>query len=59
MEEIRHRVGIVTNAGGPGIMASDALEARGLEVATLDPETVKALRAFLPPEASTRNPVEF
>ena len=41
------RVAVITNAGGPGIMASDALEANGLEVATLDPATVSALRAFL------------
>ena len=54
-----HRVGIVTNAGGPGIMASDALEARGLEVATLEDSTIAALREFLPPEASTRNPVDM
>lgn len=54
-----HRVGIVTNAGGPGIMASDALEARGLEVATLEDATIQALKQFLPPEASTRNPVDM
>jgi len=53
------RVGIVTNAGGPGIMASDACEARGLEVVNLAPATVAALRAFLPAEASTRNPVDM
>jgi acyl-CoA synthetase (NDP forming) len=54
-----HRVGIVTNAGGPAIMASDACESRGLEVSTLADETVRALREFLPPEASTRNPVDM
>lgn len=54
-----NRVGIVTNAGGPGIMASDALEAHGLEVATLDEATIRALKEFLPPEASTRNPVDM
>jgi len=53
------RVGIVTNAGGPGIMASDACESRGLEVVTLADETVAALKAFLPAEASTRNPVDM
>src|SRR5436309_11638158 len=53
------RVGIVTNAGGPGIMASDACESHGLEVAGLDDATVRALAAFLPPEASTRNPVDM
>lgn len=53
------RVGIVTNAGGPGIMASDACESHGLEVATLSDATVTALRVFLPREASTRNPVDM
>jgi acetyl coenzyme A synthetase (ADP forming)-like protein len=53
------RVAIVTNAGGPGIMASDACESHGLEVVTLADETVAALRAFLPREASTRNPVDM
>lgn len=53
------RVGIVTNAGGPGIMASDACESHGLQIGALAVETVKALRAFLPREASTRNPVDM
>ena len=53
------RIGIVTNAGGPGIMASDACETHGLEVPALDPVTVHALETFLPPEASTRNPVDL
>jgi acetyl coenzyme A synthetase (ADP forming)-like protein len=54
-----HRVGIVTNAGGPGIMASDACETHGLEVPLLGDETVATLRSFLPAEASTRNPVDM
>jgi acyl-CoA synthetase (NDP forming) len=54
-----NRIGIVTNAGGPGIMATDACESHGLEVAALDAATIGALRAFLPPEASTRNPVDM
>ncbi len=54
-----HRVGIVTNAGGPGIMASDACETHGLEVPLLTDETVASLRSFLPVEASTRNPVDM
>ncbi len=53
------RVAIVTNAGGPGIMATDACESHGLEVVALSDETVAALRAFLPREASTRNPVDM
>lgn len=54
-----NRVAIVTNAGGPGIMASDACESHGLEVARLDDATADALRAFLPKEASVRNPVDM
>lgn len=53
------RVAILTNAGGPGIMAADACEAMGLTLPALEPKTVKALRAFLPVEASTRNPVDM
>lgn len=52
-------VAILTNAGGPGIMASDACESRGLRVPSLLPATEAALRAFLPPEASVRNPVDM
>jgi len=53
------RVAICTNAGGPAIMASDACETYGLELAPLAEATTKALRAFLPPEASVRNPVDM
>ena len=54
-----NRVGIVTNAGGPGIMASDACEGHGLAIPSLSEETVRSLRSFLPREASTRNPVDM
>jgi acetyl coenzyme A synthetase (ADP forming)-like protein len=53
------KVGIVSNAGGPAIMAADAAEAYGLEIPTLGAETQAALRAFLPAEASTQNPVDM
>jgi len=53
------RVAIVTNAGGPAIMAADACESHGLEVPPLADATVSALREFLPPEASTKNPVDM
>jgi acetate---CoA ligase (ADP-forming) len=56
---VGHRVAIVTNAGGPGIMASDACESHGLEVVSLSDDTVAALKSFLPREASTRNPVDM
>ena len=48
------RVAILTNAGGPGIMAADACEAHGLELPALGEKTVAALRAFLPAAASLR-----
>jgi acetyl coenzyme A synthetase (ADP forming)-like protein len=53
------RVAILTNAGGPGIMASDACESRGLKIPPLASHTVQGLRAFLPAEASVRNPVDM
>lgn len=53
------RVAILTNAGGPGIMATDACESRGLRLPPLSPHTEAALRALLPAEASLRNPVDM
>jgi len=53
------RVAIVTNAGGPGILCTDACIGRGLELAELAPPTRKALARALPPEASTANPVDM
>jgi acyl-CoA synthetase (NDP forming) len=54
-----NRVGIVTNAGGLGILCADTCEAEGLEIPPLAPETVAALSTFLPAEASTANPVDM
>ena len=53
------RVGVVTNAGGPGILLADACEAHGLELPALDAATVAALRTFLPPQAGLGNPVDM
>jgi acetyltransferase len=53
------RVAIVTNAGGPGIMATDACVRHGLKLAPLAEETKRRLRAGLPPTASVRNPVDL
>ena len=53
------RVGVVTNAGGPGILASDACEANGLEIPQLSPEIQARMREFLPPAASVANPVDM
>src|SRR5437867_7594644 len=54
-----NRVGILTNAGGPAIMATDACAMLGLEVAELSAATQTALRRVLVPEASVRNPVDM
>jgi acetyl coenzyme A synthetase (ADP forming)-like protein len=53
------RVGILTNAGGPGILAADVCEANGLEVLPLREETKAALRKILPAEAALANPVDM
>jgi acetyl coenzyme A synthetase (ADP forming)-like protein len=53
------RVGIVSNAGGPAIMAADAAEAAGLSVPPLGAATQAELRSFLPAHASTQNPVDM
>jgi acetyl coenzyme A synthetase (ADP forming)-like protein len=53
------RVAILTNAGGPGILATDAAAGLGLDVVRLEEVTVSALRSFLPPEAATGNPVDM
>jgi len=54
-----HRVAILTNAGGPGILAADACEAHGLMLPPLSEATVRALRSFLPAAASVGNPVDM
>jgi acyl-CoA synthetase (NDP forming) len=53
------RVAILTNAGGPGILAADACEANSLEIVPLSEQTRAGLRAFLPPAASVANPVDM
>lgn len=53
------RVAILTNAGGPGILASDACEARGLVLPSLSADTVAALRTFLPASAALSNPIDM
>ena len=53
------RVAILTNAGGPGILAADACEVRGLELPPLSEGTVATLRSFLPAAASVGNPVDM
>jgi acetate---CoA ligase (ADP-forming) len=53
------RVGIVTNAGGPAILCTDACEASGLVVAELSESLRAKLQTFLPITASARNPVDM
>jgi acetyl coenzyme A synthetase (ADP forming)-like protein len=53
------RVGVVTNSGGPGVLAADALEANGLQVVDFMTETVERLRPLFPAEASIRNPLDM
>jgi acyl-CoA synthetase (NDP forming) len=53
------RVGIVSNGGGPGILATDACVAAGLDVPELSAETQDILRSFVSPDAGVRNPVDL
>ena len=53
------RVGIITNAGGPGIMCADACEAGGLEVPELPDDMRDRLAGLLPAEAGLLNPVDM
>ncbi len=52
------RVAVITNAGGPGIMAADAIERIGLTFAKLDEQTIDKLKSELPPAANFYNPVD-
>ena len=52
-------VAVLTNAGGPGVLAADALEAQGLKLAALTPASVAALQAQLSAAASVQNPVDM
>lgn len=54
-----NRVGIVTNAGGAGILTADACAEFRLEVPEYSPETQSTLKSFLRPEASVSNPVDM
>ncbi|HEX9160274.1 MAG TPA: GNAT family N-acetyltransferase [Thermoanaerobaculia bacterium] len=53
------RVALLTNAGGPGILAADACEANGLTLAQVSEATTAELRSFLPAAASVGNPVDM
>ena len=53
------KLAIITNAGGPGVLATDALLGLGGELAELAPETMEALNKVLPPHWSHNNPVDI
>ncbi|AEC52149.1 hypothetical protein PNA2_1235 [Pyrococcus sp. NA2] len=53
------RVAVITNSGGPGVLATDKLESLGLEIARLSESTVEELRRFLPPQCSVKNPIDL
>lgn len=53
------RLTIVTNAGGPGVLATDALISSGAELTDLSPETMAALNETLPAQWSHNNPVDI
>ncbi|MBN1680399.1 MAG: acetate--CoA ligase family protein [Anaerolineae bacterium] len=52
------RIAIITNAGGPGILATDTLERNGLHLARFEADTLQKLKAYLPDAASANNPVD-
>ena len=54
-----NRVAIITNSGGPGIMATDAVCEHGMQMAKLTDATKEKLRSFLPAAASVKNPVDM
>jgi len=53
------KIAIISDAGGPGVIAADAISSLGLELAKLSEKTQKILRSFLPSFASVRNPIDM
>jgi len=54
-----NRVAIITNSGGPGILATDECIKNGMEMASFKPATRKKLRSILPPTANINNPLDL
>ncbi len=54
-----NRVAIITNSGGPGIMATDAICENGMQMAQISDATKETLRSFLPAAASVKNPIDM
>ncbi len=55
---VNNRVAIITNAGGPGVLTTDASITRGLKLAKFSEETTKAFKKSLPNTANIKNPVD-
>ena len=55
----KKKIAILTNAGGPGVIAADSLETNGLLLSQLTESTLKALSSYLPSSASVHNPVDM
>ena len=58
VKSLGKRVAIITTSGGSGILATDALEAQGLELAELAPESLAELRNIIPSYGNANNPVD-
>lgn len=52
------RIAVITNAGGPGILATDAIVGLGMKMAAFEPKTLRCLRENLPPIAAVDNPID-
>ena len=52
-------VAIITNSGGPGILATDSCIRYGMSIASFSPGTIKTLKKILPPTASLNNPIDL
>lgn len=53
------RIGIITNGGGNGVLAADAVEAEGLQLAGFSPQSLSALKSMLPAYTTARNPLDI
>ncbi|MDA2963070.1 MAG: acetate--CoA ligase family protein [Actinomycetota bacterium] len=58
LKSLGKRVAIITTSGGSGILATDALESNGLELAELAPESLAELRNIIPSYGNANNPVD-
>ncbi len=54
-----NQVAIVTNAGGPGVLATDAFYKKEIKLAEIEPKIKESLKKFLPAESSLQNPIDL